>query len=78
MAVDRTTGQGMAWLNGKRCVFKDNSRAGGGNVGNLGIASYLFVDGNWYYGLSGHYDDFRIYDVVLTDAQVQQLYDGSK
>jgi hypothetical protein len=78
VAVDRTTGAGMAWLNGKRAMFKDNSAAGGGNVGNLAIASYYFVDGNYYYGLSGHYDDFRIYDVLLNDSQIQQLYDGSK
>jgi hypothetical protein len=68
----------MAWFNGKRCVPKDNSAAGGGNVGNLAIASYYFPDGNYYYGLSGHYDDFRIYDVLLDDNQILTLYNGSK
>ncbi|MCE9544524.1 MAG: LamG domain-containing protein, partial [Planctomycetia bacterium] len=80
VAVNRSNGTGMAWLNGKRCVSKDNSAAGGGNVGNLAIGSYWwpFSGTGYYYGLSGHYDDFRIYDVLLNDSQIQQIYDGSK
>ncbi|MCE9553179.1 MAG: LamG domain-containing protein [Planctomycetes bacterium] len=78
IAVDRSTGQGRAWLNGKPAEPKDNSCSGGGNLGNLAIGSYYFPDGYFYLGLMGHFDDFRIYNVILNDSQILQLYDGSK
>ena len=78
VAINRSAGTGRAWLNGKPAEFKDNSCPGGGNLGNLAIGSYYFPDGYFYLGLMGHFDDFRIYNVILNDSQILQLYDGSK
>jgi hypothetical protein len=64
-----TTGGNIIYVNGVKYSSAD---VGAGNIvtGNLRIGSR----GDNSFGFKGYLDDFRIYNKVLTPAQIQQLY----
>jgi len=74
-SVNRTTGVHRAWLNGQPGVTDAPSGTNSFAFNALVVnGTYFPASGSAMVGLTGYFDDFRIYNRVLSDAEVCSLW----